>query len=170
MHFVLSAPRYATEIAYSNDLPGKETLAFDAVVDSPYELIAAGHGSLQFGSIVFHRMPRSQELNAEFAYLEPQLDDERNKAGMFHCDMSVEEQLFDRWMTSRIMNQRLSLIVSFGFMPPAGLKYSAGPDGWQSQTWFVETHRVLHVTDFSLIVCPAISRSTNAPADSKRGA
>ena len=162
MHFVLSAPSYVAKITYSKDSPAQERLMFDAVVDSPYELHATGHGLLRFGSVVFHRMPRSQELSAQFAYLEPQPDSERSEAGTFHCDMPVDEQLFDRWMTSDIMNQPpLSLTVSFGFIPPAGLKHSGGPDGWKSKTWSVETHRVLLVTDFSLIVRPEISRSAN---------
>lgn len=156
MHFALSDPSYVTEIAYSKDASAQESLVFDAVVASPYELIAADHGSLRFGSVVFHRMPHNQEPNAQFMYLEPQPDDERSEAGTFHCDIPVEEQLFDRWMILGIINQRLSLTVSFGFMPPPGLKYGAGPDGWQSQTWFVETHRVLLATDTSLIVRPLI--------------
>ena len=144
---------------------------FEAVVDSPYELIAAGHGSLRFGTVVFHRMLRSQEPNGQFSYLEPQIDaTERSEAGTFHCDMPVNEQLFDRWMTSGILNQRLSLTVSFGFMPPAGLKYGAGPNGWESQTWFVETYRDLLVKEFSIIVHPAILRSTNDSEDFARGA
>lgn len=169
MQFVLFDPRYVSEITYSKDAPAQETLAFGAVVDSPYELIAAGHGALRFGSVVFHRMPRSQEPNAQFGYLEPQPDDERGDAGMFHCDIPVEEPLFDRWIGSGIVNQRLSLTISFGFMPPAGLKYGAGPDGWQSQTWFVETHRVLLATDVSLIFRPSISGSANHSEDFERG-
>jgi hypothetical protein len=169
MNFILSAPRYISEITYSKDAPAQERFVFEAVVGSPYELIAAGHGSLRFGKVVFHRMLRSQEPNGQFSYLEPQTDAaERSEAGTFYCDMPVDEQLFDRWMTSGILNQRLSLTVSFGFMPPAGLKYDAGPDGWESQTWFVETHRHLLVTEFSLIVHPAILRSTNDSEDFPR--
>ena len=162
MNFILSAPRYISEITYSKDALAQEKFVFEAFVDSPYELVAAGHGPLRFGKVVFHRMPRSQELNGQFSYLEPQTNvDERSEAGTFHCDIPVDESLFDRWMISDILNQRLSLIVSFGFMPPAGLKYGAGPDGRESQTWFVETHRDLLVTEFSLIVHPGILRSNN---------
>lgn len=159
MQLFLSAPRYVSEILYAKDSPAQEKFVFEAVVESPYELIAVDHGSLRSGTVVFHRMPRSQEPNGQFSYLEPQSDEaEGSEAGTFHCDMPVDEQLFDRWMTSCILNQpRLSLIVSFGFMPPAGLKYGSGPDGWKSQTWFVETHRYLLITDFSLIAHPAIS-------------
>lgn len=170
MDFILSAPRYISEITYSKDAPAQERFVFEAVVESQYELIAAGHGSLRFGKVIFHRMPRSQEPNGQFSYLEPQTDAERSEAGTFHCDMPVGEQLFDRWMTSGIFNQRLSLTVSFGFIPPAGLKYGAGPDGWESQTWFVETHRDLLVAEFSLIVHPVILRSTNDSEDFARGA
>lgn len=171
MNFTLSAPRYISEIAYSKGAAAQENFVFEAVVGSPYELIAAGHGSLRFGKVVFHRMPRIQEPTGQFSYLEPQTDDaERSEAGTFYCDMAVDEQLFDRWMTSGILNQRLSLTVSFGFMPPAGLTYGAGSNGWKSQTWFVATHRHLLVTEFSLIVHPATLRSTNESEDSERRA
>jgi hypothetical protein len=170
MHFILSAPRYISNINYSKDAPDRESFVFEAVIDSPYELIAVDHGSLRFGKVVFHRMPRSQEPIGQFSYLEPQTDAEGSEAGTFHCDMPVNEQLFDRWMASGILNHRLLLTVSFGFMPPAGLKYGAGPDGWEIQTWFVETNRNLLVTEFSLIVHPTILRATNDSEDSARGA
>lgn len=60
MNFTLSAPRYTSEIDYSKVAPTQARFVFEAVVGAPYELIAAGHGSLRFGKVVFHRMPRSQ--------------------------------------------------------------------------------------------------------------
>ena len=106
MHFSLSDPSYVTEIAYSKDTPTQESLVFDAVVASPYKLIAAGHGLLQFGSVVFHRMHHNQEPNAQFIYLEPQPDDERSKAGTFHCGYSSimleirKTDTYAQWMDS----------------------------------------------------------------------
>lgn len=171
MNFNLSAPRYISETSYSKSAPAQERFVSDAIVGLPYELIAAGHGSLRFGKVVFHRMPSSQESNGQFSYLEPQnISSVQTEVGTFYCDLPADEQLFDRWMSSGILNQRLSLTVSFGFMPPAGLKYGAGPNGWESQTWFVETHRHLLVTEFSLIAQPDILRSTNDSDEPALGA
>ena len=169
MNSILSPPRYISEITYSKDAPAQERFVFEAVIGSSYELIAAGHGSLRFGQVMFHRVPRSQVLNGQFSYLAPQTDLERNDAGTYSCDMAIEEQIFDRWMTSGILDQQLSLTISFGFMPPAGLQYGAGPNGWECQTWFVETHRDLLVTEFSLIVPPAMLRCTSDAEDFARG-
>lgn len=151
MNFVLTNPRYVGNITYSKDTPTLEKFVFDATVDSPYKLIVADQGLLLFGSVQFHRMPKNQEPNAQFMYLEPEPYTKHSEIGTFHCDIPVEVQLFDRWITLGIMNQNLSLVLNFGFMPPAGLKYGVGADGWQSQTWSVESNRVLMATEISLI-------------------
>ena len=163
MNFNLSTPRYTSDIRYPHNTTVQETFIFEAVLNPPYELVAAGHGSLRFGKVMFHRMSQSQEPNGQFSYLESQIEsEERSENGTYQCDLPVNEHIFDRWMMSGIYSQQLSLVVSFGFMPPAGLKNGAGPDGWEIKTWFVETHRDLLVTEFSLIVQPATLRSTNA--------
>jgi hypothetical protein len=159
MNFLLSNRRYISEINYGKDPSLQERLVFDATIGSPYELIAASKGSLQMGSVVFHRMHRGQEPNAQLAYLEPRGGDESNDAGTFHLDAPVDKELSDRWISSGITNEFASLTVGFGFMPPDGLKYGAGPDGWQIQTWLVESHRHLIVEEITLIACPMNPRN-----------
>lgn len=157
MNFLLTNRRYISEINYARDTALQERLVFDATIESPYELIAAGKGSLQMGSVVFHRMPRAQEPSAQLAYLEPQSGEEDNDVGTFHLDVPVDNDLFDRWVSSGITKEFASLIVGFGFMPPDGLKYGAGPDGWQFQTWLVDTHRHLIAEEITLIAGPSHS-------------
>lgn len=152
MNFNLFDPRYISEIAFTENAINQERIALNASVAAPYELIADGKGLLKGGSIVFHRVSRAREPNAQFAYLEPQPDSGNTEAGTFHIDVPVDPEVFDRWLASGILEQRLSMTLSFGFTPPLGLKYSGGPDGWQRQTWSIETHRVLLVCDVVLII------------------
>ena len=152
MQLVLSSPRYVTKLSCLKAMQAGETLAFDAVVAAPYELLAEGYGDLRFGSIVFHRLFSTQDQCAQFAYLEPQAGDKKSEVSTFHCDIPVDESVFDRWLASGALKQKLSLSVSFGFMPPPGLKHGAGPDGWQRKIWSVATHRELIVTDCTLLV------------------
>ena len=168
MNFSLSGPRYVSEIPYTEDRVCQEQLALNATVDAPYDLIAEGKGSLKVGSVVFHRLPREREPNAQLAYIEPQPNLKCVEIGTFHIDVPVEPEIFDRWLASGILQHRLSMTVSFGFTPPAGLQYGAGPDGWQSQTWFVGTHRVLVANDIALIMHPVVSRPSNNPGATER--
>ena len=168
MNFTLSEPRYISLITHAEGAEGEERIAANAGVAAPYDLIASGKGSIKCGSVVFHRLPHEREPNAQFAYLEPQPDSEHTEAGTFHIDIPVEPELFDRWLASGILQQRLSIAVSFGFTPPPGLKYSAGPEGWQSQTWFVETHRVLVAKEVTLMMQSALPRPPNGQAAAGR--